>query len=88
MMYYVGDAKKFASKFVIVPLWTFKIQSPVNITLNAFVILNSSSGTVITKELIVPITEKVVLLLLVLLLLIQIPVVNIIIVILNSIINI
>ena len=63
-----GTVTKFASKLVTVPLWTFKIQSPVNITLNAFVILNSSSGTDITKELIVPIAEKVVSLLLVLLL--------------------
>jgi hypothetical protein len=54
----MGDAKKSTSKFVKVPFLTLRFHSPVRITLNALVILNSVSGTVITKEFIVPIAEK------------------------------
>jgi hypothetical protein len=54
----MGDAKKFTSKFVKVKFLTPKFHSPVRITLKALVMLNSDSGTVITKEFIVPIAEK------------------------------
>lgn len=55
---FIGDAKKFTAKFVIVPFLMLMFHSPVRITLKAVVILNSDSGTVVTKELIVPIAEK------------------------------
>ena len=54
----MGDAKKSTSKFVKVPFLTLRFHSPVRITLNALVILNSVSGTVITKEFIVPIARN------------------------------
>ena len=54
----MGDAKKSTSKFVKVPFLTLRFHSPVRSPLNALVILNSVSGTVITKEFIVPIAEK------------------------------
>jgi hypothetical protein len=64
----IGDARKFTANSVIFPLFTFKFHSPVRMTLNASVILKPDSGTVITRELIWPIAEKVVILLLLLLL--------------------
>jgi hypothetical protein len=60
----IGDARKFTANSVTFPLFTFKFHSPVRMTLNASVILKLDSGTVITKELIWPIAEKVVILLL------------------------
>ena len=59
----IGEARKFAAKFVTFPLRTLKFHSPVSMTLKALVILNPPAeavgGTVITKELIVPIAENV-----------------------------
>jgi len=55
----MGNARKFAPKFVTVPFLTLRFHSPVRITLNAFVTLKPDSGTVITKELICPMAEKV-----------------------------
>jgi len=54
----IGDARKFTSKFVTDPFLTLRFHSPVKITLNALDILKSESGTVITKELIWPVAEK------------------------------
>ena len=55
----IGDAMNCTAKCVTFPLFTDRFQLPVRITLNAFVILKSDSGTVITRELIVPLAEKV-----------------------------
>ena len=50
------------AKFVTFPLWTLKLHSPASMTLKALVMLNLSAdlggGTVITKELIVPIARE------------------------------
>ena len=54
----MGDAAKSTLKLVTVPFLTLKFHSPVKMTLNASVILKSDSGTVITKEAISPIAEK------------------------------
>ena len=45
--------------YVHCTLLSTDLTTPVNITLKALVMLNLDSGTVITKELIVPITEKI-----------------------------
>ena len=65
--------ESLAAKFVTFPLWTLKFHSPDKITLKALVILNPvvDSGTVITKDLIVPIAENVSCLLLILMMLLM-----------------
>jgi hypothetical protein len=55
----MGEARKSTTKFVTVPFLTLRFHSPVRITLNALVILKPDSGTVIAKELICPMAEKV-----------------------------
>ncbi len=60
----IGDARKFTANSVMFPLRTFRFHSPVRMTLIASVILKPDSGTVITRELIWPIAENVVIFLL------------------------
>ncbi len=55
----IGDAINCIAKSVTFPLFTDRFHPPVRMTLNAFVILKSDSGTVITRELIGPVAEKV-----------------------------